>query len=629
MSSTSFNPIQVQASQVQTNQPLTLREGQVFHGTIKQLYPDQMAEVQVGANKFVAKLETPLKMGDAHFFQVTATGAQTELKIVTGPMTQNTPMNQQIQQLLQSMNLPKSKEMQQIMGHFLKEQIPISKDQLLSAELWMKNLPNGVTKQDALAAMQKMVELKMPFTQNVFNALTLGAKTDGMSAALQQFMQQLANAANINETTKTNLLQTLANISKPLEGEFGGTLLANAVRTLLNNNASPSNKLQTLNLLKEANILPKAATLLNWQNNNQQIPSIANSQQHFAGQIISNISTTKPEQTPLMIQQVQQWIRNEQLLSTDQKTSLMQLVNRFEQLPQTKQTIDLFAKQFKEQLLNAFANQQNSNMFAKNSNEITNKEHLLSLLRPEINQMSMDATFRNIVKVGQDMQQPFIQSQYTQAEASVQSQVDSKAMEQAIKNVMRGLGLSYEASLVNKASDIQALAQSLKPQLLNIIHDAQVSPTLRESADVLLARLNGVQLLSGENGHQHQLVMQVPLDFFGKRMEATLQWNGRMKDDGKIDPDFARVLFYLNMESMAETVVDMQVQNRIVTINVFNDSPQLAKLAEPLKQSLKLGLSNKEYHLSGVFIKPFEKEESSKPTEVAEDYPNRGVDIKI
>ena len=55
MTSTSFNPVQMQTQQTQLNQPLTLREGQVFHGTIKQLFPDQMAEVQVGNHKLIAK----------------------------------------------------------------------------------------------------------------------------------------------------------------------------------------------------------------------------------------------------------------------------------------------------------------------------------------------------------------------------------------------------------------------------------------------------------------------------------------------------------------------------------------------------------------------------------------------
>ena len=45
-----------------------------------------------------------------------------------------------------------------------------------------------------------------------------------------------------------------------------------------------------------------------------------------------------------------------------------------------------------------------------------------------------------------------------------------------------------------------------------------------------------------------------------------LEWNGRMKENGKIDSEFARIMFYLQLDTLEETVVDMQVQNRIVTI---------------------------------------------------------------
>ncbi len=68
MTSTSFNPIAAQTQALSTNQPLAMKQGQLFHGTVKQLYPDQMAEIQVGQQKFVAKLEAPLKAGDTHFF---------------------------------------------------------------------------------------------------------------------------------------------------------------------------------------------------------------------------------------------------------------------------------------------------------------------------------------------------------------------------------------------------------------------------------------------------------------------------------------------------------------------------------------------------------------------------------
>ncbi|MGM9948608.1 MAG: hypothetical protein ACI33P_00715, partial [Lysinibacillus sp.] len=209
--------------------------------------------------------------------------------------------------------------------------------------------------------------------------------------------------------------------------------------------------------------------------------------------------------------------------------------------------------------------------------------------------------------------------------------IDGKAVEQAVKTVLKGLGISYEAALNSKAGDVQALAQSIKPQLLALLQDEQISPPLRESAEVLMARLNGMQLLSGENGHQHQLVMQVPLEFFGRQMDATLQWNGRMGKDGKIDANFARVLFYLNMTSLRETVIDMQVQNRIVTVTIFNEDHELGRLVKSLEQSLRAGLGEKEYQLSGLFVKQFEKSPSQKATKNSKTVSKqgKGVDIRV
>lgn len=629
LTSTSFNPIQPQQQTLQTNQALTLREGQVFHGTIKQLYPDQMAEIQVGGHKLIAKLEVPLTAGDAHFFQVASTGAQTELKVVTGPMPQAMGTQQQMAQLLQSMNLPQTKEMQQVMGHFLKTQMPITREQLLQAEAWMKVLPQGVTKQDALSAMQRMVELKMPFTNDVFQALVQGAKTTGMNAALQNFISQLTNETNLNNELKTSLLTQLQTIAKPLDNEMGGVILARAVQTLTDASASTTNRQQALMLLKEAGAIPQTASMTNWQSQRAQTtsPSLP-LQPGQAGQLIGQIMTAKPEDSTQIIQQVRNFLQNEKLLTAEQKNQLNQMVERFTQLPQTKQTVEVFARQLKDQLLKAFSMNNDNRLFTQNDSGLAVKDQLLSLLKPDaIN----DTVMRNLVRSSAESSQPAIQSLLTEAEAIVRNAVDGRMAEQAIKTVLKGLGISYEAALNSKASDVHSLAQSVKPQLLSLLQDAQLPPALRESAELLMARMNGMQLLSGENGHQHQLIMQLPLEFFGRQMDATLQWNGRMGKDGKIDANFARILFYLNMESLHETVIDMQVQNRVVTITVFNDDPQLSMLAEPLKQSLKGGLSDKEYQLSGVFIKSLERKGPEKAIQNSKKTPEQwnGVDIRV
>lgn len=640
MNFSSFNAIQTNTSQqVTANQPLSLRQDQVFHGTIKQLYPNQMAEVQVGNQKLMAKLEVPLKLGDVHFFQVTATNPQTELKVVTGPMSQSMTAGQQMSQLLETMNLPKSNEMQQVLSHFMKAQLPIAKEQLIAAESWMKNLPAGVDKNDALHAMQRMVELKMPFTKTVFQALTQGIKTDGMSANLANLAQLLATQAGGNEAIKSSLLQQIDQLAKPLNNETGGILLARATQNLLDNNSPIASKIQSLTVLKEAGILPQTATLQNWQTVNQQgnqqtmnpVQAAATPLLKEADQMLQQLGRTSPGQIKPMLEQVKAWINNESLLSPTQKQQLQQLLSRFEQLPASKPAVEALVNQLRQQLTNAYSENVTTRLFMQNDQGLSAKDQLLTLLKPDTNLSIADQLLRNLVKVTADSPLPVMQSAFTQAEGQVQAAVDSRAMEHAVKTVLKGLGVSYEAVLANKAGDIQAIAQQIKPQLLALLQDVQTPVAIKDAAEMVMARLNGMQLNSGENGHQHQLVMQVPLDFFGKKMDATLQWNGRMKEDGKIDANFARILFYLNMETLQQTVIDMQVQNRVVTINIYNDMPNLDLLATSLKGTLKAGLLEKEYTLSGLFIKPFGEQGGKTVTKLSyqQEDEQGGVDIRV
>ncbi len=610
------------------NQPLALKQGQVFHGTIKKLYPDQMAEIQVGNQKFIAKLEVPLKAGDAHFFQVTGTDPQAELKVVSGPMTPTTSPSQQINQLLESMNLPKSAEMQQLLGHFMKAELPISKDQLLQAEMWLKALPEGISKMDALQTIQKMIELKMPMTNEVFQALMSGQKTSGMAAIMENFAQLLAKDTALPEQLKQNLMQQVQAITKPFEVETGSVVLAKVLESLTNNAATTSEKMQALSILKESGIIPNQATLQNWSSMNE---GKASQQMQQAGQVVQTILTTKPENAAQLIEQLKSWTTNQQFLTNDQKQQINQLIDRFNQLPVTKQTVDIFAKQMQDQLLKAFSQNTSNHLFTQDIKGLSVKDHLLSLLKQEVaSPLQNEAFMRNLVKNSIASSQPFIQQIVTQADALVQNSMDSKAMEHAMKTVLKNLGISYEATLGNKSADLQMIAHQLKPQLHTLLQETNMTPQLKEAAEMLMTRMNGMQLSSGENGHQHQLIMQVPLEFFGKRMDATLQWNGRMKDDGKIDANYARVLFYLQMASMQETVIDMQVQNRVVTVTVFNEHLEIQSIAEPLKAALKVGLAEKNYQLSGVFMKQFDKGQAVKNSPVVEQQEEQsGVDIRV
>ncbi|CAM5302911.1 Glycosyltransferase OS=Lysinibacillus sphaericus OX=1421 GN=LS41612_17910 PE=4 SV=1 [Lysinibacillus sphaericus] len=331
------------------------------------------------------------------------------------------------------MNLPKTSEMQQVLAHFIKAQIPISKEQLMQAEMWMKALPEGVTKMDALQALQKMVELKMPMTQDVFQALVSGQKTSGMSAIMDNFTQLLAKDTALQPNVKQNLMQQVLAIAKPFEAETGTLLLAKSIQLLTNNAASTSERLQALTLLKEAGILPQQATLQNWSSLNEA-KAVQQGQLQQAGQVIQTILATKPENKQQLIEQLKSWTASQNLLSNEQKQQLNQMIDRFNQLPTNKQTLEIFAKQMQEQLIKAFAHNAPERLFTQDGNALSVKEHLLSLFKQESTiPVQNDALMRNLVKQSTEAPQPTIQRMLTEADAHVRNSMDSKAMEHALK----------------------------------------------------------------------------------------------------------------------------------------------------------------------------------------------------
>lgn len=596
--------------------PLLLNQGQVFRGTIQKLYPDNQAEIQIGEHKLVAKLETPLKAGDAHFFQVTSTKPEMRLKVVSDPVAKGTS----IEQMMASLNLPKSKEMGQILAHFVKNQLPISKEQLLQVENWIKQLPDGVKKQEALLALGKQIQLKAPMTKEVFHALLFGAKKSGITGALEQLSQLLKQTEGIPQALKMNLLQQLQGIKNPFEAETVGLVLSRSVQTLLSANVSIDSKEQIFHLLKQVGIVPKSLNLNLWLS---QSYAFASKGEGTAGKVLHDIMNSANWHEAL--KQVKNWIEQEQNLTAEQKNNLIQSLQSFGNQSDKK----AFLPQFHQQLLKAFAERAAEPFPAQGSNVLGAKEQLLSLMKNE----RVDSLSSSLTQIGKALYQTgeVGLKMVAEAEQQIQSNLSTKAIERGIQTVLQRLGVSYEA-LLKQPHQMEQTIQSLKPQLLTLIQDGNTPLELKNGAEQLLARFNGMQLLSGENGHQHQIIMQIPLQFFGKQVDATIEWNGKMGEDGKIDADYARVLFYLNMETLKETVIDMQVQNRIVTLHIYNDNHGLERLAEPLKIALKKGLQEKNYQLSGVIMKPLESSNQPKehPLHQKNLQPNtKRVDIRI
>lgn len=612
MSGPSFSSIQLNAPNVISSKvSVPMKEGQVIHGTIKNLFPNQTAEVQIGNQKIIAKLETPLKTGDAHFFQVTKAAPEIQLKVVTGPLSGGNSLAHQSQQLLQAMNLSKSSEMQAIIQFFIKEQLPISKEILIQAEQLIKNLPPNATLKGGLEAIQKMIELKIPMTSKMFDTLLSGKTTTGFPSLITNLKTALQQEQQLSPSQKEAIVQNLQKIGEPFHLPVAGALLGKQLQTLLNTQLPSAVRLPILQQLINASILPSEATL------NNPVPISNNpALKQTAGEIISKLMQPNIE-NKLVVEQLRSWIQNQPLLSSSQKEQV--LMNIKEGEAKTNLVAHSLVKVFSEQSQQA--------VFKIDSNGLTPKDHLVSILGKGMTINSINQTLEQLTNLNKDS--PLIQFR-NQAEQTVLSQLDGKAFEMAMKETLKMLGYSYEGKLASGKDEVRQLASQLKPQLVELLQMPNISATVRDGAESIISRMNGLQLLSGENGPQHQLLMQVPLEFLGKRMDATLEWNGRMKEDGKIDSDFARIMFYLQLDSLKETVVDMQVQNKIVTINLFNDDQTIETIANKLKPTLKEGLATAGYQLSGIFIKTFAQQKmSSLWPNNSSSSKEQGVDIRI
>jgi hypothetical protein len=205
------------------------------------------------------------------------------------------------------------------------------------------------------------------------------------------------------------------------------------------------------------------------------------------------------------------------------------------------------------------------------------------------------------------------------------------------KQTVDVLGLQYERDInvLEKEQTLESKLIALKPLLMNALEQLSDS-NVKEKIDQLLTRITGYQLINTEQeGQFQQLLLQLPILLGNQSTDVTFKWMGKKQQNGQIDPDYCRVIFYLELEHLQEMLVDVHVQNRIVNIQIYNDNPKLKLVIKNLNQLLKEKLENLQYHLSGIIVSTKENEnKNNKKNTVTEKLSTfspslNGVDIKI
>ncbi|HEU5138544.1 MAG TPA: hypothetical protein VFT51_01130 [Bacillales bacterium] len=179
----------------------------------------------------------------------------------------------------------------------------------------------------------------------------------------------------------------------------------------------------------------------------------------------------------------------------------------------------------------------------------------------------------------------------------VQTLIDvEKLIQPQLLRVLSRFGFSFEADSRLIQTQMMQHQATLKPLLMQVIQQTQ-SSDVRQQSRQLLAHITSQQLnASGE----FQTIIQLPVQSGSHLSEATIKWEGKKQKDGIFDADFCRVLFYLELEHLQETVVDVNIQKRFVGIRIFNESHDLRALIEHFEPILKEQLEDGGYQLSSL-----------------------------
>lgn len=654
----------------QSKQPLVIQQGQVLHGKINKLYPDQQAEITIGGQKMMAKLETSMQAGNTHFFQVSATEPELTLKMVSGPIDARSSVAEQTKQLLDTMKIPQSKEMQQLVSQLIKNEIPFNKEQLMAAEQMLKGVKGGERAQ-TIEALQKIIELKLPITTDTVQAVIQGGKKDGMLNLLSTIEATIRADQSMPPALKAQVLAQLAKLQAPLSEQTGMALLGKILQAKVGSSSEVQQIMQQVGILQKQNNQSLSNQIFA-----QMKPDLNDSIKQLLTQNLTSKSTLQnlsqqiiqhPNLSPESSKSIQQAITRMTLAPTvAHQTQLIQEVTT--QLGQTKDSIAQLFAQLKTRGQNekAIIQQLATKIAASDELTLPQKQNIIHQLG-QVNENSVKTAFQAtltafseqvgrtgstqaMAQIGQllgvsgDEQSklfqqlttafqksasPQLQQVVQQIEMQQLQQLTGNSVHAAIKNTLQSLGLSLEAQIAQDPTQ-NKLADSLKSLMHAVIQDQSSSAT-KGMAEQFIARMNGQQLLSAENGPQQQIIMQVPLQFLGKRTEATLQWTGNKNKNGKIDSNFARIMFYLQLENLHETVIDMQVQSRVVNLNIFTEENGIKELISPLKEVLKVNLEKHDYQLSGVFFKKFAQQTDSVKQQVEKkaNAKDGGMDFRI
>lgn len=563
---------------------LHLKEGQIVEGKIVKLYPDQHAEIKIGSTSLIGRVETPLHIGKSYYFQVKEIAGDIYLKVLQELQRQEGTLN--ITALMKQLQIGITHQNHSFIEQLIEKGIPFQQHELSDA---IQLLQTASDKVNATEVIQSMLQQKLPLTDSVFQALLAYQKHD-FSTLLQAVYTDLEQQSiHINKEQTSILMKQLAElIQRP---QSLAVQISQIIRDDMMKGEAVLTFAQLLGIVDGTKGRRQIWQALQQYIQSESVRDYPLRELQTNEQLIQLLRTTQSHVNVL--------VKNESAL---RKVALKILAIFHPINTNTLQANDLSAlRQMIELELNPLLPEEVRTTVTSTLSNMTTSDQ--SALLKYIQTFMDTSGYESLKHMGVAIQQSI------HKEAHNVQQHPQQQFLTHLTNVLQSLGLNVEHELVqalqleqqNKELLIQQ-SQTIKSLLLYMM---QHSGTAQENMQKLLHFINGLQLQSlTESNQMYQAQFMLPGYKMALNSDMFLQFESKKTSDESIDADYCRVFFVLDLQRLQETIVDMQIQKRIISITIYTSYPTPKNKIDALQKVMQTNLSALQYQLSAVQWKP-------------------------
>lgn len=185
---------------------------------------------------------------------------------------------------------------------------------------------------------------------------------------------------------------------------------------------------------------------------------------------------------------------------------------------------------------------------------------------------------------------------------------------------------SYNGHVIKEGSGENL---QLNSELVKILQFDNVGNQVKTDVEKVLNRLNGIQLNNIEKNDFLQLMITLPIPLKEKLVDMSIQFTGKKKENGILDPDYCNIILNLDMPNIGKVISRMYVQNRTISIHILSGIKNMERLAAPFTQILKENLEKINYSLASIKFNRIQENHTKSNSKGVHTILPGSLDVKI